>query len=855
MVTWLARGVCPVDGTGAFRRPVSRRPRARGGERAGHGARPAAVAASAVAACLTLGATALVAPAPAVAAEDATGETHRPGEPGHSVDVLEDTTYETANGTTEPHPCAGRRLLYQSHIDALYATRDQGGKLTMAVVNGQQVEPAEESCLRLAPDADDSGKEVSRFRLPDNPALSFLGRPGDVLWIGPQHMPFLQNFRPLWAGIGAFDPAHEYEVPTDFENGEVTFELTDFSGPEGGQVHNFFGRFGDSEMERMFGAPEGAKSFTAPVGSHGHYNWTFSEPGIYSFTWKVRGRHADGAEEVSEEVTQTWLVGSDAQVGLPEGTTTDLNEITEPVEPGSNDPSDNGKPGEAGTPGKTEEPSAPAEPERPGKPGSGATSTPGTSAPGKPGTPGDNDAPAEARHPISSGHMDLALGEKGGKPSVYLKDQEDVTNEQGRDSGTFTFLVPDTARKDVRGRIPGIDGKAWVLPDVQDPKLPWVGFSTTDAGDAVSKSAPVTVRIADLKGPGRMVTTHSGLFGSTVELDSEDPDSSVTYGPGAHDHQAFVFTEPGDYTVTFSFTGTFAGEDLDERLEVHFAVGDKAVAAAKGDVPDDADGLDHAFSGLNKAVEKLGDALVKAVGSFFGTGSGDARRDGTTETRPTSKADEPTSTDRKGKVLGETAVPTSANGSRKAASGKTTAGGKPASGGGSASAGGASAGAKTGSTPDKAPAQAKSAGKSSGSKAGNAPVQAKSSKSSKPSSSPKASKESKANGSGGGMRRLGKDGADGKVAAEKNHKNKDGDANSVWAERAGTRPGVAERETAATGSVGTPDWWSGLVLGLGIAALVAGLIMLFNARRTARETREDSSDIARGASQSPWGAG
>ncbi|MDK8895302.1 choice-of-anchor M domain-containing protein [Corynebacterium sp. MSK006] len=246
--------------------------------------------------------------------------------------------------------------------------RDEGGKLTMAVVNGQQVEPAEESCLRLAPDADTSDTEVSRFRLPDNPALRFLGRPGDVLWIGPQRMPFLQNFRPLWAGIGAFDPAHEYEVPTDFENGEVTFELTDFSGPEGGQVHNFFGRFGDAEMERMFGAPEGAKSFTAPVGSHGHYNWTFSKPGIYSFTWKVRGRHTDGTEGVSEEVTQTWLVGSDEQVGLPEGTTTDLNEITEPVEPESTDPSDNGTPGETGAPGKSEEPSAPRNRRRPASP-------------------------------------------------------------------------------------------------------------------------------------------------------------------------------------------------------------------------------------------------------------------------------------------------------------------------------------------------------------------------------------------------------------------------------------------------------------------------------------------------------
>lgn len=872
VVTWLARGLWPVDGTAAFRRPVGRRPRARGGERAGRGSRPAAVAASAVAACLTLGATVLVAPAPAVAAEDAAGEdpsseetpahaakTHRPGEPGHSVDVAEDTTYETVDGTTEPHPCAGRRLLYRSHIDALYATRDRDKKLTMAVVNGQQVEPAEESCLRLAPDADNSGKEVSRFRLPDNPALSFLGKPGDVFWIGPQQMPFSQDWRPLWAGIGAFDPAHEFEVPKDFENNEVTFELTDFSGPEGGQVHNFFGRFGDKEMERTFGAPEGPKSFTAGVGSHGHYNWTFTEPGIYSFTWRARGRHTDGTEEVSEEVTQTWLVGSDEQVGLPEGTTTGLNEITEPVEPEATDP----------TPGE--------------KPGSGGTSSPETSAPGR---PGDSDSPADRRHPISSGHMDLALGAKDGRPFVYLKDQEDVTNEQKRKSGTFTFLVPDAARGDLGGQISGIDGKVWVLPDVQKPNLPWVGFSTTDAGKAVSDSDPVTVRIADFKGPGRMVTAHSGLTGSKVVLDSDDKNSSVTYGAGAHDHQAFVFTEPGNYTVTFEFTGKFAGQDLDERLEAHFAVGaDDGTGENPANDPESENGVEEvantgglkkAFASLNKAIEKLGRALTKALRTVIGSGPGDTGRDGAAKTRPTSKPKESVPDTGEGNALGETATPTpgsdagtgstggtdgghsngsdgkSAAGDSKspAESGKSISGGESSAGGGSAQANGKSAG--SGTSGSQSGEQAKSAAKGSGAKSDKSPAQAKSSRSGKSAKSGKSStsaKSSKANGSAGGIRRLSKDGASGEQENEEN------DAHAIRADGADRQPGDAETGTAATGSVGTPDWWSGLVLGLGIAALIAGLIMLFNARRTVRVARERDADTARGASRGPGSAG
>lgn len=34
----------------------------------------------------------------------------------------------------------------------------------------------------LAPDAHKDGTEVSRFAVPADPRLSFLGKPGDILW-------------------------------------------------------------------------------------------------------------------------------------------------------------------------------------------------------------------------------------------------------------------------------------------------------------------------------------------------------------------------------------------------------------------------------------------------------------------------------------------------------------------------------------------------------------------------------------------------------------------------------------------------------------------------------------------------
>lgn len=54
--------------------------------------------------------------------------------------------------------------------------------------------------VRLGPDADKEGREVSRIKLPDSDALSFLGRPGDIVWNAPAQ--FYDGWVPAWAQAG-----------------------------------------------------------------------------------------------------------------------------------------------------------------------------------------------------------------------------------------------------------------------------------------------------------------------------------------------------------------------------------------------------------------------------------------------------------------------------------------------------------------------------------------------------------------------------------------------------------------------------------------------------------------------------
>ena len=528
-----------------------------------------------------------------VAAPLAQAAEHNPGDPGHSVEL----------GKID-HPCAGRKLLYHSHNDALYGTY-KNDKLTVMAVDGQQVTDQEKVCFRLAPDADADGNDVSTLTVPDDGSLDFLGEPGSTVWAAPQSADWTDSWRPIWSGLGAFDPAHEAgEIPDNFVDDVMHFDLVEMDGP--GDVNVFFSsRVGDPE--RLFSsADEDMRTITYDVGGHGHFTWTFSQPGIYEMTWQGRAELKGGGVERSEPVTQYWLVGDDTTVGLPEGTTTDLRTPNTTEETTTASPTTSAKPSPKPAPRPTSSTT------------SQSTSRPTSTTAPTPTSTGSA-AAEDRRKLIEAGHMDMALAAEGSSIGAMLIDDSDPHNQAKRESGSFIFAVPDAARKTLpegaRESFPEPPEAMWILPQAQEKNLPWLGFSTTRVGaDALSQGSKVTVSMRDVSGPGRIYTWHEDLRGLRVELDSGDASKQLEYPVNAHDHQGFGFTEPGVYTATFTFAGTSAsGEDFSEDLVATFAVGDEAVAAARDGRLGDA-GASGAGAGKGKLT--LSGALAEGIRSL-----------------------------------------------------------------------------------------------------------------------------------------------------------------------------------------------------------------------------------------------
>lgn len=561
---------------------------------------------------------------------------HKPGDPGHSVTLDADVD----------HPCAGRKLLYHSHNDALYGTRS-GGKLAVMAVDGQQVTSQDSVCFRLAPDADADGNDLSKLTIPDDGTLDFLGPRGSEVWAAPQSVDWTDNWRPIWSGLGAFDPAHELDptsIPTNFKDDVMHFDLVDMDAP--GDINVMF-TSRVYEPERLFDSSNpDMRTITYEVGGHGHFTWTFSKPGIYALTWQGRAERTDGTTERSEPITQYWLVGDDATVGLPEGTTTGLRTPKSASTPTDAQPTTSAtttatttaptspKASTSAQPTTTAPTPAPT-PISPKASTSASTSAQPTSTQPKP-APGTStpNAAAKERALIKAGHMDMALVGEGSSLSTVLIDDSDPLHPAHRPSGSFIFAVPDSARTDlpdsVRDSFPGSPSQMWILPQAQDKNLPWLGFSTTGVpASAIEEGSRITVSMRDVTGPGRLMTWHEDLRGLRIELDSGDPSKTLQYPVNAHDHQGFGFTEPGIYTATFVYSGTTRdGEAFEKELVATFAIGDDAItnAPTNPDDTDNAGNTGNAGKSLNvpqalaaglrqveKEIKKFGDAIAPAA--------------------------------------------------------------------------------------------------------------------------------------------------------------------------------------------------------------------------------------------------
>ncbi|MCT1458636.1 hypothetical protein M3G03_03600 [Aestuariimicrobium sp. p3-SID1156] len=148
------------------------------------------------------------------------------------------------------------QLLYRTRVDAAHIAYEDGG-LKVKVIDGQSAVPADSVYVRLGPDANRESVETSRIQLPQRHELSFLGRPGRILWA------------PVWPGHGSGAFPNDVVDSTYPEKVEIT--LQKLEGP--GDVEVFTWNASTGDVERLFSSTdERYKACWSKPGNHGDMN-------------------------------------------------------------------------------------------------------------------------------------------------------------------------------------------------------------------------------------------------------------------------------------------------------------------------------------------------------------------------------------------------------------------------------------------------------------------------------------------------------------------------------------------------------------------------------------------------------
>jgi surface-anchored protein len=183
------------------------------------------------------------------------------------------------------------------------------------------------------------------------------------------------------------------------------------------------------------------------------------------------------------------------------------------------------------------------------------------------GAPPAAAAPYEGRLIIDVGHVDgLDIQSQGDQITMNVHDDRDPGNPVTRDPADVVFHVKPAAEFPIPEGLPpsygflGAPGTPiWLLPEVQDENLLWLGWATQRTAPGVI-DGNLTLSMTAVDGPGDILLFQTNPIGEPINRwgSGAGLPPSVTVPPNAHVHSNWVFTQPGAYTVTFEATGRSA---------------------------------------------------------------------------------------------------------------------------------------------------------------------------------------------------------------------------------------------------------------------------------------------------------
>ncbi|WP_051713106.1 choice-of-anchor M domain-containing protein [Actinoalloteichus caeruleus] len=427
--------------------------------------------------------------------------------------------------------------------------------LVRAEESGDEIVTAPEN-VRFVADADALAGVV-----PDDAAHSFLGDPGEQVWLLPNG-----------AGTGGPRPgATSLGWDTTGLGGgftdEVTVRLLAVRGP--GALAAFTpggsdpeGRVDPTPLFSTASAGDDVAEGALPTGARGELVWAFTDPGRYEVDLEVEARSPSGDALLADATYSFDLV--------PAGSA--------PPPPSSTPPDPTPPPPSASPPPVDDFPAPPPSPTEPPPPATSRDPSPRL-------LPAQRQQPppiSSERGPVvlDAGHVDVGARLIDDDLRILVKDGTVAGRTDWRELSTVVFHVapaarievPDSPQFDFLGE-PGDD--SWVLPQAQQADILWPGWNTEELStDDVD--GPVRFSLLDVDGPGEFALFVNGSFGAPeVLFDSSDgtPDG-FDIPLGTHAHGNWAFSDEGFYELTLEMSGSAGGTAVSDRRVLHVAVGD-----------------------------------------------------------------------------------------------------------------------------------------------------------------------------------------------------------------------------------------------------------------------------------------
>lgn len=172
-------------------------------------------------------------------------------------------------------------------------------------------------------------------------------------------------------------------------------------------------------------------------------------------------------------------------------------------------------------------------------------------------------------------HAESCVGTIAGR----IKDDRSVPAEW-KNPADLRFGLGDAAKQNLPQDIgPVKAGRVWMIGSTQQSGVPWLGANTQHPSLLEHTNGEVKWELVGFEGPGAMVVFTQGGLGQVVgeewfRASGGSHEGSHTIAANTHVHPSWVFSEPGDYTVTIRQSTTAKdGQRLVTDVRVQFEVG------------------------------------------------------------------------------------------------------------------------------------------------------------------------------------------------------------------------------------------------------------------------------------------